>query len=72
MVGATEHMQDIKKVVERSDADRSEATVHQRVYRPWGSYESLVVGSNFKSSVDGHPGPNTLSATAPSSRRARV
>ena len=49
MVGATEHMQDIKKVVERlSDADRSEATVHQRVYRPWGSYESLVVGEQFQ------------------------
>ena len=49
MVGAAEHMQDIKKVVERlSDADRSEATVHQRVYRPWGSYESLVVGEQFQ------------------------
>ena len=49
MVGATEHMQDIKKVVERlSDADRTEATVHQRVYRPWGSYESLVVGEQFQ------------------------
>ena len=49
MVGARDQMQQIKQVVEAlSKAGRSEATVHQRVYRPWGSYESLVVGEQFQ------------------------
>lgn len=49
MVGARDQMQQIKQVVEAlSKAKRSEATVHQRVYRPWGSYESLVVGEQFQ------------------------
>ena len=49
MVGARDHMQQIKQVVEAlSQAERPEARVHQRVYRPWGSYESLVVGKKFQ------------------------
>ena len=28
--------------------DRSEATVHQRVFRPWGSYESLAAAEGFQ------------------------
>jgi mannose-1-phosphate guanylyltransferase/mannose-6-phosphate isomerase len=27
---------------------RSEAKLHQRVYRPWGSYESLIEGERFQ------------------------
>ncbi|GIR70546.1 MAG: hypothetical protein CM15mP74_17970 [Halieaceae bacterium] len=49
MVGATEHMQDIKRWSRGCPTlTGSEATVHQRVYRPWGSYESLVVGEQFQ------------------------
>ena len=49
MVGARDQMQQIKQIVETlSRAERPEATVHQRVYRPWGSYESLVVGEQFQ------------------------
>ena len=49
MVGARDQMQQIKQIVEAlSRAERPEATVHQRVYRPWGSYESLVVGEQFQ------------------------
>ncbi len=49
MVGARDQMQKIKQVVESlSKANRPEATVHQRVYRPWGSYESLVMGEQFQ------------------------
>ena len=49
MVGARDRMQDIKQVVEAlTAADRPEASVHQKVFRPWGSYESLVVGQQFQ------------------------
>ena len=49
MVGARDRMQDIKQVVEAlTAADRPEASVHQTVFRPWGSYESLVVGQQFQ------------------------
>ena len=49
MVGARDRVQDIKQVVEAlTAADRPEASVHQQVFRPWGSYESLVVGEQFQ------------------------
>jgi len=49
MVGARDRVQDIKQVVEAlTAADRPEAAVHQKVFRPWGSYESLVVGEQFQ------------------------
>ena len=49
MVGARDRMQDIKQVVEAlTAADRPEASVHQKVFRPWGSYESLVVCQQFQ------------------------
>ena len=49
MVGARDRIQDIKQVVEAlAAADRPEASVHQQVFRPWGSYESLVVGEQFQ------------------------
>ena len=42
-------VQDVKAIVTAlKAADRSEATVHQRVFRPWGSYESLVVAEGFQ------------------------
>ena len=49
MVGAKDRVQEVKKVVEALRlADRPEATQHQKVWRPWGSYESLVVGEQFQ------------------------
>ena len=42
-------MQQIKQIVETlTSADRTEATLHQKVFRPWGTYESLVVGEQFQ------------------------
>ena len=42
-------VQDIKAIVTRlKEQQRSEVSVHTRVYRPWGSYESLVVGERFQ------------------------
>ena len=41
--------QDVKKVVDRlRAAGRLEATTHNRVYRPWGFYESLIHGERFQ------------------------
>ncbi len=41
--------QDVKKIVDRLRADdRPQATAHNRVQRPWGFYESLIVGPGFQ------------------------
>jgi mannose-1-phosphate guanylyltransferase/mannose-6-phosphate isomerase len=41
--------QDVKKVVDRLKAvGRHEAVAHNRVYRPWGFYESLILGDRFQ------------------------
>jgi mannose-1-phosphate guanylyltransferase/mannose-6-phosphate isomerase len=41
--------QDVKKVVTRlKAAGRSEAVAHNRTYRPWGFYESLIQGDRFQ------------------------
>jgi mannose-1-phosphate guanylyltransferase/mannose-6-phosphate isomerase len=41
--------QDVKKVVDRLKAKgRKEAVAHNRVYRPWGFYETLIEGERFQ------------------------
>jgi mannose-1-phosphate guanylyltransferase/mannose-6-phosphate isomerase len=41
--------QDVKKIVERlRKAGRHEAASHNRCYRPWGFYESLISGDRFQ------------------------
>ena len=41
--------QDVKNIVNAlKKAQRSEADTHHRVYRPWGSCESLVAGEGFQ------------------------
>jgi mannose-1-phosphate guanylyltransferase/mannose-6-phosphate isomerase len=41
--------QDVKKIVERLKAQkRHEAVAHNRTYRPWGFYESLIQGDRFQ------------------------
>ena len=43
------NVQGVKAIVTALKAqDRSEATVHQRVFRPWGSYESLAAAEGFQ------------------------
>jgi mannose-1-phosphate guanylyltransferase / mannose-6-phosphate isomerase len=43
------HAQDVKKIVERlKAAGRPEAVAHNRSYRPWGYYESLIQGDRFQ------------------------
>ena len=41
--------QDVKRIVDRlRSAGRHEAVAHNRVYRPWGFYESLILGDRFQ------------------------
>jgi len=50
--------QDVKTVVERLKAqNRPEAVAHNRTYRPWGFYESLIHGDRFQvKRIVVHPG----------------
>jgi mannose-1-phosphate guanylyltransferase/mannose-6-phosphate isomerase len=44
-----DHAQDVKAVVERlKAAGRHQAVAHNRTYRPWGFYESLITGERFQ------------------------
>ena len=41
--------QDVKKIVDRlKAAGRHEAVAHNRLYRPWGFFESLIQGERFQ------------------------
>lgn len=49
LVGHREKSQDVKKIVERLKQDgREERINHKRVFRPWGSYESLDSGPHHQ------------------------
>jgi len=49
LVADRDEVQNVKAIVERLKAEgRSEASLHHRVYRPWGSYESLIEGDRFQ------------------------
>ena len=49
LVADRDKVQNVKAIVNRLKAEgRSEVSLHRRVYRPWGSYESLIVGERFQ------------------------
>lgn len=49
LVADREQVQGVKNIVNMlRTQDRTEATLHRRVYRPWGSYESLVASDRFQ------------------------
>lgn len=49
LVADKNQVQNVKQIVARLKSEkRSEAALHQRVYRPWGSYESLIEGDRFQ------------------------
>jgi mannose-1-phosphate guanylyltransferase/mannose-6-phosphate isomerase len=49
MVAPRARAQDVKKVVDwLKQQHRDEGRTHRRVYRPWGSYESLDAGERFQ------------------------
>ena len=49
LVAARDRVQDVKKIVDAlKAADRTEHTFHRKVYRPWGSYDSIDMGPRFQ------------------------
>ena len=49
MIADKNKTQDVKKIVEKLKIDdRSESLLHRKVYRPWGSYDSVDNGENFQ------------------------
>lgn len=49
LVADRDKVQDVKNIVNAlKRRERPEASLHQRVYRPWGSYESLIVADRFQ------------------------
>ncbi|MEM1191300.1 MAG: mannose-1-phosphate guanylyltransferase/mannose-6-phosphate isomerase [Pseudomonadota bacterium] len=49
LIADRDTVQNVKSIVNRLKAEgRSEASLHQRVYRPWGSYESLIESDRFQ------------------------
>jgi mannose-1-phosphate guanylyltransferase/mannose-6-phosphate isomerase len=49
LVATKDHVQDVKLLVEQLNRkDRDETIMHRRVYRPWGSYETVDFSDRFK------------------------
>ena len=49
LVSDRANVQEVKRIVNRlKDLKRPEVSLHRRVYRPWGSYESLVTADRFQ------------------------
>ncbi|MBN1928650.1 MAG: mannose-1-phosphate guanylyltransferase/mannose-6-phosphate isomerase [Chlorobiaceae bacterium] len=49
LVASKDSVQDVKAIVERLHLEeREEPFMHRRVYRPWGSYETVDEGERFK------------------------
>ena len=49
LVAPKSQSQDVKTIVAwLREADRTEGRLHRRVYRPWGSYESIDAGERFQ------------------------
>jgi mannose-1-phosphate guanylyltransferase/mannose-6-phosphate isomerase len=49
LISTRERVQDVKAIVQRlKKAQRSEAESHPRVFRPWGSYETVALGARFQ------------------------
>ena len=49
MIADKNKTQDVKKIVAQLNSNkRSESLSHRKVYRPWGSYDSVDVGENFQ------------------------
>lgn len=49
LVAAKDRVQDVGRLVERLEAEgRPEATLHRRVHRPWGFYQTVHAGERFQ------------------------
>lgn len=49
LVAHKNRTQDVKKIVDRlKQAGRTEGQIHRKVFRPWGSYDSVDAGARFQ------------------------
>lgn len=49
LVAPRDRVQDVKKIVKQlKDKNREESVTHRKVYRPWGSYETMDIESRFQ------------------------
>lgn len=49
LVASKASSQEVKSIVKQlKETDRTEHHIHNLVYRPWGSYQSLDIGGNFQ------------------------
>ena len=49
LVAARDRVQEVKDIVARLKAEgRPQASVHRKVYRPWGSYDGVDAGERFQ------------------------
>ena len=49
LVAASDRTQDVKRIVDAIKATgRTEHQLHRRVYRPWGSYETIAAGERYQ------------------------
>lgn len=49
MVAHKDHVQDVKTIVgQLKKNNRTEASLHRKVYRPWGHYDSIDAGERFQ------------------------
>lgn len=49
LVASKEKAQEVKNIVERlKKPDRNEWKVHREVYRPWGKYDAIDIGSRYQ------------------------
>jgi len=49
LVASKDKVQDVKKIVEQLKAEgRSEFKNHREVYRPWGKYDSIDIGTRYQ------------------------
>lgn len=49
LVSPRDRVQDVKKIVKQlKDKNRDESVTHRKVYRPWGSYETIDIESRFQ------------------------
>ncbi len=49
LVAARDQVQKVKDIVARLKADgRAQASIHRKVYRPWGSYDGIDSGERFQ------------------------
>lgn len=49
LVSPRDRVQDVKKIVKQlKDNNRNESVTHRKVYRPWGSYETMDIEERFQ------------------------